>query len=144
MPGTARGTYTGRTNLKGVEMPKASRTSASQVREFALAIDRNEDFGDYTVSFVTIKEGHDLAPMLKGLPGDSCQCPHWGYVMAGRLTWQFDDHEEVFEAGDAFYVPPGHRPSAITGSEFIQFSPSQQLQATERAIMENMRAMQGA
>jgi hypothetical protein len=125
-------------------MPKASMTTASQVREFALASDRNEDFGDYTVSFVTIKESHDLAPMLKGLPGDSCQCPHWGYVLSGRLTWQFDDHEEVIEAGDAFYVPAGHRPSAIAGSEFIQFSPSEQLAATERAMMENMRASQGA
>lgn len=125
-------------------MPKASRTTASQVREFPLAIDRNEDFGEYTVSFVTIKESHDLAAMLKGLPGDNCQCPHWGYVMAGQLTWQFDDHEEVFEAGDAFYVPPGHCPSAIAGSEFIQFSPTEQLQATERAIMENMRAAQEA
>ena len=43
--------------------------------------------------------------MLKGLPGDRCDCPHWGYVFKGRLIWTFGDREEVFEAGDAFYVP---------------------------------------
>jgi uncharacterized cupin superfamily protein len=40
-----------------------------------------------------------------GSPGDSCQCPHWGYVTAGRLTVRFGDREEVLEPGDAFYMP---------------------------------------
>ena len=80
--------------------------------------------------------------MLKGLPDDNCKCPHWGYVFKGKLTWRFADHEEVFEAGDAFYVPPGHVPEAEAGSEFIQFSPSQELRVTEAAIMENMRKLQ--
>jgi hypothetical protein len=32
-------------------------------------------------------------------PGDSCPCPHWGYVMAGRLTVRYGDREEVLEPG---------------------------------------------
>ena len=80
--------------------------------------------------------------MLKGLPNDQCQCPHWGYVFKGRLTWSFGDHEEVYEAGDAFYVPPGHAPKADAGSEFVQFSPADELRATEEAIAKNMQAMQ--
>jgi hypothetical protein len=64
--------------------------------------------------------------MLKGLPGDSCQCPHWGYMLAGKITVSYPDHEEVYQAGDAFYMTPGHVPAAETGSEFIQFSPRQQ------------------
>jgi hypothetical protein len=53
--------------------------------------------------------------VLKGFPDDRCQCPHWGYVFKGKLTWRFADQEEVFEAGDAFYVPPGHTPVAAAG-----------------------------
>jgi mannose-6-phosphate isomerase-like protein (cupin superfamily) len=120
-------------------MPKVSRETALDVRDFGVAEDRTGEFESYTVNFVTIRQDHDLAPLLKGLPGDSCQCPHWGYVLKGRLTWRFDDREEVFEAGDAFYVPPGHAPRAEAGSEFVQFSPSQELHASEAAMMENLR-----
>ena len=49
---------------------------------------------------------------MKGLPDDRCHCPHWGYVLKGRLTFRFADRDEVFEAGDAFYLPPGHVPLA--------------------------------
>jgi hypothetical protein len=124
-------------------MPKVSRESAPQVREFQVAEDRTGELDGYTVNFVSIRESHDLAPMLKGLPGDACQCPHWGYVFKGRLTWRYADREEVFEAGDAFFAPPGHAPEAEAGSEFVQFSPSEELRATEAAIMENMQKVQG-
>ena len=43
------------------------------------AEDRTDHFDGYTVNFTSIREDSDLAPLLKGLPGDSCQCPHWGY-----------------------------------------------------------------
>jgi Cupin domain len=125
-------------------MPKVSRDSASQFREFPVAEERTGELDGYTVNFVTIRESHDLAPMLKGLPGDACQCPHWGYVFKGRLTWRYGDREEVVEAGDAFYAPPGHAPEAEAGSEFVQFSPSEELRATEAAIMANMQKMQSA
>jgi hypothetical protein len=120
-------------------MPKVSKDSASQVRDFELAEDRSEELGGYSVSFVSIRETHDLAALLKGLPGDSCQCPHWGYVFKGRLTWRFGDREEVVEAGDAFFAPPGHVPEAEAGSEFVQFSPTDELRTTEAAMMANMR-----
>jgi HD domain len=87
------------------------------------AIDRSGDLDDYTVNFVTIRQGHSLAPMVKGLPGDSCQCPHWGYLISGQITVSYADRQEVYDAGDAFYMAPGHVPAAATGSEFIQFSP---------------------
>jgi len=123
-------------------MPKVSRESA-QLDDHGVAEDRHGEIDGYSVSFVSIRETHDLAPMLKGLPDDRCQCPHWGYVLKGRLIWRFADREEVCESGDAFYVPPGHVPEAEAGSEFIQFSPSEELRATEAAIMRNMQAMQG-
>jgi len=82
--------------------------------------------------------------LLKGLPGDSCQCPHWGYLFSGRITVTYADHEEVYEAGDAFYMTPGHVPAAAAGSEFVQFSPTEQLTEVTAQIKTNaQRIMQG-
>jgi hypothetical protein len=50
----------------------------------------------------------------------------------------------VLEAGDAFYMPPGHVPVARAGTEYLQFSPSDELQATSEAIMKNLQSVQGA
>jgi hypothetical protein len=125
------------------QMPKASKESVTEVKDFGVAVDRNGDLGGYTVNFVSIRKDHDLAPMLSGLPGGRCQCPHWGYVLKGRITVRYADHEEVCEAGDAFYMPPGHAPAAEAGTEIIQISPSDQLQETEAAIARHMQQMQG-
>ena len=122
-------------------MPKISKNSAPDVGDFGPAIDRGGQLEDYTVDFVTIRESHSLAPMLKGLPGDSCQCPHWGYMLAGKITVSYPEHEEVYQAGDAFYMPPGHVPAGETGSEFIQFSPRQQLADTVAVIKANAQRM---
>jgi hypothetical protein len=126
------------------EMPKVSRESAANIADMGLAEDRGEELDGYAVTFVTIRQDADLAPMLKGLPDDRCQCPHWGYVFSGTLTWRYADHVEVCEAGDAYYAPPGHTPSATTGSEFLQISPTAELRAVEAAVTKNMQAMLGA
>ena len=125
-------------------MPKASRESISQVKDFGVAEDRTEDLGGYTVNFVSILKDHDLGPMLAGLPGGHCSCPHWGYVVKGKLTVRYGDREESIGAGEAFYMPPGHVPAATAGSEIVQFSPTSQLQTVEAAIARAMQQMQGA
>ena len=55
----------------------------------------------------------------------------------------YEDHDEVIEAGDAFYMPPGHVPEADAGTEFVQFSPTAELAATEAAIQAAMAQRQG-
>jgi ribosomal protein L16 Arg81 hydroxylase len=66
-------------------------------------------------------------------------------VLKGRLTFRFADHDEVFEPGDAFYLPPGHvGVENEPGSEYLQFSPTKELNETTEVIMKNMEAMQGA
>jgi len=124
-------------------MPKVSRESA-KVEDHGPVEDRHEELDGYTVNFVTFREDISSAPLLKGLPGDSCPCPHWGYVLKGKVTFGFGDREEVFEAGDAFYVPPGHIQSAEGDSEYLQFSPTEELRVVEETMMRNMREMQGA
>ena len=124
-------------------MPKVSKETAGSVEDNPMVEVRGGELDGYRTEFVSIRQGHDLAAMLKGLPDDRCQCPHWGYVFKGKLTWRFADHEEVFEAGDAYYAPPGHAPEAEAGTEFVQFSPAEQLRVVEETIMRNMKAMQG-
>jgi len=124
-------------------MPKVSRESATQGGEYGPVTDRADDVDGYTVNFVSFHEDVDATPLLKGLPDDRCQCPHWGYVITGRMTFRFGDREEVFEAGDAFYAPPGHVPvENEPGTEIVQFSPAEQLRDTEAAMTRNMQAMQ--
>src|SRR6478609_6980679 len=119
-------------------MPKVSKQSATKVKNFGVAEDRSDDVDGYTINFVTILESHDLAPMLKALPGGNCSCPHWGYVLKGRVVVRYEDHEEVLEAGDAYYMPPGHAPEAEAGTELIQISPAKELADVEAALMKSM------
>ncbi len=67
-----------------------------------------------------------------------------GYVVSGRLTYRFADHDEVFETGDAFYLPPGHIPVGNEpGSEIVQFSPAAELRATQEVLRRNAQALIG-
>lgn len=124
-------------------MPKLSKDSANHqdhgpVEEWAADLD------GYAVDIVSFKEDIDSAPLLKGLPGNRCPCPHWGYVFKGRLTYTFEDREEVLEAGDAFYVPGGHLQRADAGTEYLEFSPAEELRPVAEAILKNMQELQGA
>ena len=123
-------------------MPKVSRESADQA-DHGIVLDLSREFEGYTANFVTFRQDIDHSQILKGLPNDECQCPHWGYVFKGKVTFRFGDREETFEAGDAFYAPPGHVPvENEPGTEYLQFSPSDELRKTSEAINRNMQALQ--
>ena len=115
-------------------MPKVSSESAAHVDDHGPVEDRHEDIDGYTINFLTFRESIDGTPLFHGLPGDSCNCPHWGYVIRGRVVVRYDDHEEVLGPGDAFYMAPGHAPEAEEGTELVQFSPTEQLAEVEAAI----------
>ena len=125
-------------------MPRVSRDSAAEHADHGPVEEWSEDVDGYTVNFVRFAVDVDSTPLLKGLPEDRCPCPHWGYVFTGRVTYQFADHEEVHEAGDAFYVPGGHLQRADAGTEYLQFSPPEELREVSETITRNMRETQGA
>jgi hypothetical protein len=100
------------------------------------------DLDGYTVDFLHVVAPLDMNALLRGLPGDQCHCPHWGIVTDGRMTVRYADHEEVVEAGDVFYMAPGHVPEYQVGSRLIQFSPTEEMKATTEAIMRNQQALQ--
>ena len=106
--------------------------------------DRPQDLeGGYTVQVTSFGAAIDATPLMAGLPDGRCQCPHWGYVLKGRQTYRFADHEEVYEEGDAFYVGPGHVPLVEAGTVVLQFSPTEPLRQTAAVLMENAREQLG-
>lgn len=124
--------------------PAARRcATATKVEDYGGLIDRSSDVEGHTVNFVSLREAQDITPVLASLPGGACTCPHWGYVIAGRITVAYDDgRQETIEAGDAFYLPAGHTSwAADAGTEFVQFSPADHLAEVAAAIA---RSLQGA
>jgi hypothetical protein len=115
-------------------MPKTSSATTDRVADYGVAIDRSSELDGITVNFVTITKSHDLAPMLASLPTGNCTCPHWGYIVKGRVIVRYADREEILETGDAFYMTPGHAPEAEEGTELVQFSPTDRLAEVEAAI----------
>jgi hypothetical protein len=88
------------------------------------------DFGDATGygkiagEYFSLGAGTDIAPLLKGLEGDLCQSPHWGYLIEGEITVTYGDgQQETVTAGDLFYWPPGHTLKVGKDAEIILFSP---------------------
>src|SRR6478672_11303813 len=125
-------------------MPKASKETASHVEDMGVMEGRYEELGGYTVGFETFREDADGTPLFKGLPDDRCQSPHWGYVVNGRITFRYADHEEIYETGDAYYAPPGHIPVISGGTEVVEFSPTGEYQQTMAVVAANLAALQHA
>ena len=85
-------------------------------------------YGGMTVAFNEMPAGTDIGPLLEGLEHNSCQCPHWGYVVEGAVVIKYDDGtEEKLNAGDVFYLPPGHTAIVEKDLKMIDFSPEEKL-----------------
>jgi quercetin dioxygenase-like cupin family protein len=63
-----------------------------------------------TIGRAVFEPGWRWSDHVKPIAGtDSCQAPHTGYVISGRLGTRMDDGQEMeFGPGDAFTIPPGH------------------------------------
>lgn len=105
------------------DMPKvidAPGAIARQVLGFGDAAGYTAMAGEY----LSLAAGADIAPLLKGLEGDLCQSPHWGYLIKGEITITYNDgSEETISGEDLFYFPPGHTVRAGQDAEIILFSP---------------------
>lgn len=104
---------------------------------------REAEWGGMTVSFDTIPAGTETAPLFKGLPGDSCQCPHWGYLFKGRILVRYADREETITAGQAYYFAPGHVPVFLEDCEVVEFSETAERRRTAEVVRGNLGAAAG-
>jgi 4-oxalocrotonate tautomerase family enzyme len=93
-------------------------------------------YGKISGEYFSLGAGADIAPLLKGLEGDLCQAPHWGYVLKGEITVTYaDSTQEVINGGDLFYWPPGHTVKVGADAEVVLFSP----QHEHTIVIDHMR-----
>jgi hypothetical protein len=119
-------------------MPSANKMTTPIAVDLPQIQARYADLGGCTVGFESYPEDVDPAPFFAGLPDDRCQCAHWGVVQEGQITFRWEDHEETYGAGDAYYVAPGHLPLIAAGTSVVEFSPSDALQQTMDVIGANL------
>jgi hypothetical protein len=98
---------------------------------------RGTQWADIAVRYLDLPPGTDFTPLLKGLPADRCQSPHWGYVLRGSIRMRYaNGDEELTEAGEVFYWPAGHTGWTEQGIAFLEFSPA----ADITPVLEHVKA----
>ncbi|HET9648006.1 MAG TPA: hypothetical protein VFP34_07220 [Microlunatus sp.] len=120
-------------------MPKVSM--ASTPHQFVPGyVDMCEEYvGNWNVSIQTYLTEMDQAPFFKGAADDLCQAHHLGYVVKGTFGVRHGDGtEEIFEAGDAFVIEPGHTPFASEGCEMVAFTPAEEARQQAAVVMPNV------
>lgn len=120
---------------------RGSKQDMPVVFEGAGMVSRQAEWGDMNVAIETIAAGLDAAPYFKGLPDDRCQCPHWGYVLKGRIRVRYADHDEVYRTGDVYYMAPGHLPLIEEETELVEFSPRGEYQRTMEVVARNFESV---
>lgn len=107
---------------------RASETEMTIELEAGEIVTRGEDWGGLSVRHLSLPAGADFTPLLKGLPGDMCPCPHWGYVIAGSIHVHYaDGTDDINRAGDLYYWPGGHTGWTDEGVTFVEFSPADEI-----------------
>ena len=102
---------------------------------------RGVAWGEQLVRHIDLPAGTDFTPLLKGLPGDMCQCPHWGVVLEGSIRVRYaDGFEETTKAGQAYFWPGGHTGWTDEGVTFVEFSPAAEIQP----VLEHLAAQMSA
>ncbi len=81
-------------------------------------------FDKISCEYFSLAQGVDTTPLFQGLDGNMCQCPHWGFVIQGRITTtDAKGTTETVNANDLFYWPPGHNVKVEQAAEIVMFSP---------------------
>jgi hypothetical protein len=125
-------------------MPSANKMTTPVTVDLPVIQGRYAELDGYTVGFESYPEDVDPAPLFTGLPDDRCQCPHWGVVQSGQITFRWAEREETYGAGDAYFAAPGHLPQITAGTSLVEFSPTADLEATMAVIESNLAAAGGA
>lgn len=90
-----------------------------------------------SAEYFSFSAGVDTTELFLGLDGNRCQCPHWGYVIRGRITTTDAKGErETVNTNDLFYWPPGHNVKVDVDSEIVMFSP----QREHTHVIDHMKA----
>lgn len=89
---------------------------------------RGQDWGGMTSAYMEYPAGLDFAPLLEGLEEDYCQCPHWGFVIEGRIRVDYlDGSQETVSGGELYYWPNGHTIVVEEPVRMVEFSPHDEM-----------------
>ncbi len=58
------------------------------------------------------------------------------------MTFKYADYDDVYEAGDAYYAPPGHIPVVDAGTEGVEFSTAAEFAQTLEVLERNLASLQ--
>jgi hypothetical protein len=98
-------------------------------------------FGAFSGEYFSLAKGVDTTPLFHGLEGNLCQCPHWGFVIAGQLTTtDARGAQETVRTHDLFYWPPGHNVRVDADAEIVMFSPQHEHTRVIRHMIDKVKA----
>jgi hypothetical protein len=121
-------------------VPSASRDELPEQEIAPGYASRFADWSGMTVAFEKAHAGQDASSMVKGLPDDRCQAPHWGYLFSGKMVVDYGDRQETVAGGQAYHVAPGHRITFLEDCEALEFTPTDALEETFEAVRRNAAA----
>ena len=102
--------------VRSFDSPDETRPTADRGRVEIVKL------GSGTVGRVVSQPGWRWSEHVKPIAGtESCQAPHIGYAVSGRLAYRMDDGTEgEIGPGDAFVLPPGHDAWVVGDEEVVQ------------------------
>ena len=98
--------------------------------------------GGMVIAYWEMPAGPENKALFEGLPNNSCHCPHWGYIVKGKMTLHYDDGtKEVVKSGDVFYAPAGHTGKIEKDIAVLEFSPEKEYLEVMEHVGKKMQAM---
>ena len=109
-------------NTTTTELPIANEALGTMIRGM--------ESGGMTCAYMEYPAGLDFKPLLDGLVNDHCQCPHWGFVIEGRIRVDYEDGtQELVGPGEVYYWPAGHTVLIEEDVRMVEFSPHEEMSA---------------
>jgi hypothetical protein len=104
------------------------------------SIPEKTEFGDLTPAYGEYPKGMDVDMVLEGLPNNMCPCPHWGYVVKGKMRLKYlDGSTEVVKTGDVYYFPANHTAEIEEDFASVEFSPKHEFWEVMAHIAKKMQ-----
>lgn len=94
---------------------------------------RTTQLGDMEVGFTSLPFPIDCSQTYKegGVAGGVCGCPHYGYVIKGKIRCVYPGtqmQDDVAQEGEVYYFPAGHVLIYEEPTDAVEFNPAAALQ----------------
>lgn len=97
------------------DLPTAVRAPGTEIRRI--------DADGMAICLIRLEAGVRTDELFKGLPGNRCQCPHWGHIISGTMRVHSADGAGTYEAGESYHWAAGHNLEAVTDVYYLEISP---------------------